>query len=93
MAIVKYKNTGEEVEVEVGTRLKDVIDKNSWPVPFGCEDGLCGTCIVMISSGFENMNDFTEREKITLEAMGLDDGNHRLSCQSIINGDIEFETH
>ncbi|MBD3330521.1 2Fe-2S iron-sulfur cluster binding domain-containing protein [Candidatus Peregrinibacteria bacterium] len=94
MPKIKYDSSGEEVEVENGTELRDVCQKQSWDVPFGCEDGVCGTCIVKINSGEENLTPMEEKEKTTLEAMGLNDGKHRLACQcKVSGGDISFETN
>ena len=46
MPKVKFKNTGEEVEVAEGAELKDVTKEKGWPIAYGCEDGMCGTCII-----------------------------------------------
>ena len=88
MPKVKLHSTGEEVEVSAGTSLKDVTKEHSWPMAYGCEDGMCGTCIVKIVEGMENLSPIEEKEKQTLSVMGMDDGTHRLCCQCIVNGDI-----
>jgi ferredoxin len=92
MAIVVYKNKDERVEVLDGENLKKIIRDNSWAIPFGCEDGICGTCLVRVVEGFENLSELSEKEKMTLPAMGLDDGIHRLACQcSVLQGEIVIE--
>lgn len=93
MAKIKYTNSDEEVELSDGACLKDAVDEKGWGVPFGCEDGVCGTCIVNVTAGAENLSEIEEKEKMTLAAMGLDDGEHRLACQCKVKGDIEFGTH
>ncbi len=93
MAKVKYTNTGEEVEVENGTSLQKVTQDKGWHIPFGCEDGLCGTCVVKVTEGKDNLSKVEEKEEMTLTAMGVFDGDHRLACQCKIDGDITIETH
>ena len=88
MPKVKNKDTGEEIEVSVGEELSEVVKDNGWPIAFGCEDGVCGTCIVEVSEGQDNISPAGEIEEQTLEMMGMKDGDHRLSCQCKVNGDI-----
>ena len=91
MPKVKYTNSGDEVEVEEGADLKEVTKERGWAVAYGCEDGMCGTCIINTMKGAENLTPITEKEKHTLNVMGLDDGTHRLACQCKVNGDVEIE--
>ncbi len=87
----KVKFNGEEVEVQEGSGLRDVAIDNGWSVAFGCGDGVCGTCIVKIAEGKDNLLPIEEKELQTLSVMGLDDGNHRLLCQCKIRGDVAIE--
>tara|TARA_Y100000031_G_scaffold107597_1_gene118443 strand:+ start:18 stop:272 length:255 start_codon:yes stop_codon:yes gene_type:complete len=48
-------------------------------VPFGCENGMCGACIITIEDGLENVSEKNEKE----EDLGLEE-NQRLACQSKI---------
>ena len=91
MIKVKFQNSGEEEEVETGTYLKDATKDAGWPIAYGCEDGVCGTCIVKVVDGADNLNDQEDVEKQTLEIMGMDDGNHRLACQCKCSGDCTIE--
>ena len=92
MAKVTYKNTNQSVEILDGSNLKQVIRDNSWNIPFGCEEGICGTCLVRVVSGMENLSELSDKEKMTLPAMGLMDGIHRLACQcTILGGELEIE--
>jgi len=92
MAKVIYDNTGEEIEVENGKNLKDLTSEKGWNVAYGCEDGFCGTCLVELVEGAENLSKIDDVEETTLTAMGLLDGKHRLACQCKINGDIKIKT-
>lgn len=89
MPKVKFDN--EEIEVAEGSDLKDVATDNGWPIAFGCGDGVCGTCIVKIIEGKDNLSQAEEKELQTLSVMGLDDGEHRLLCQCKIKGDVVIE--
>lgn len=91
MPKVTFKNNGATAEVAAGTALKDVTKSNNWPVAYGCEDGMCGTCMMKVVSGKENLSPMEEKEKETLSAMGMDLNSYRLCCQCKVNGDCTFE--
>jgi len=91
MPKVTFTNTGEEVEAAEGTPLKDVVRENGWPVAFGCEDGVCGTCIVETEDGKENLSEMEDTESQTLDMMCMKDGNYRLACQCKLKGDIKIK--
>lgn len=91
MPKVKYQNTGDESEVEAGGELRETTKAKGWPIPYGCEDGKCGTCIVKAVEGKENLSAMEEKEQQTLEVMGMGDGEHRLACQCKVNGDVTIE--
>lgn len=70
---------------------------------FNCHGfGLCGTCLVKIVKGMENTNPMTISEKIKFRVPVPDPmpamhfiGNEetlRLSCKTLVNGDIDVET-
>ena len=91
MAKVIFKNNGEEANAEDGGKLQQTIQTAGWPVAFACEDGVCGTCLIHVTEGAENLSEMDEREKQTLEMMGMDDGEHRLACQCKVKGDVTIE--
>lgn len=90
MPKVTCKTDGSTAECKAGASLQEVAHANGFPIPFGCENGLCGTCLIQIGSGMEHLNEKTEQEEFTLEARDAEP-NMRLACQCQINGDIEFE--
>ncbi len=91
MPKVTFKNSKETIETAQGSLLKDAVRENGWPIAFGCEDGVCGTCIIQVHNGKENLAPVQETEEQTLEMMCMKDGEHRLCCQCKVNGDVEFE--
>jgi len=74
MAKIIRTKTGQEIEVKDGISIKDACEKLG--VPFGCHNGICGTCMVHIEKGEENLSSLTEEEEI-LER----DKKNRLACQ------------
>jgi ferredoxin len=51
--------------------------------------GQCGTCIVEIVSGMENLSPKTDFEKRKLKRKP---DNYRLACQTIVNGPVKVNT-
>jgi len=76
MAILKTDDT--EIEVTDGDSIQEACEQLG--VPFGCAQGICGTCLIEVEDGSENL---TERS-IEEEDMGMDE-THRLACQCKIN--------
>jgi len=76
------KKTGQEIELSEEEDIKEACERLG--VPFGCQNGLCGTCMIDVDSGEENLSELTEEEEI-LER----NEKHRLACQcKIKNGDV-----
>jgi len=91
MPKVTFSNNGEQDEIEAGAPLKDVTKNNGWPIAYGCEDGVCGTCIVEVEEGIENLTKMEDQEDQTLDMMMMKEGNHRLACQCKVNGDVKIK--
>lgn len=72
-------NGEEEVEVEDGDLIKPLCEEAG--IPFACEEGVCGTCVVEVEEGMENLSEFTQEE---LDFLGEQDC-ERLACQCRIN--------
>jgi len=73
----------KEIEVEEGSDIADALKELG--VPFSCEDGNCGTCMIEVEEGMENLSDRTESEQL----MTFD--NLRLGCQcKIMKGDVKI---
>jgi len=91
MVSVEFLSDDIIVEVPEGSKMVDVARQNGASVPFGCANGVCGTCISKIVSGNENLSQPGPREQQTLEMFGADGGEHRLLCQCIVNGDVKVD--
>lgn len=87
---VTNAGTGQSATCNKGDAFRDVAQAQDLGIPFGCENGICSTCLIQINKGMENLNERTEQEEFTLDARGAND-DMRLACQCKINGDVEFE--
>lgn len=82
----KLIKDGADVEVADGSPIKEAA--KSLGVPFSCEDGICGSCLVEVIDGEENLGDLNEAEK----DFGLADKKSRLCCQAKLkSGDVEIK--
>lgn len=75
MARLIFKPTGEEKELEDNSPLQQVCEEAG--VPFACTEGICGTCVIEVEEGMENLSDFTQEER---DFLG-EPRNERLACQ------------
>ncbi len=90
MPKIKFIADNAEAEVEDGKLLREACQENDMTIPFGCENGLCGTCLISVKEGAENLSEKTDMEKETLEALlAYDD--QRLACQCHVKGDVTFD--
>jgi ferredoxin len=87
MPTVRFEDDDLDVEVETGANLRDVAETEAASISFGCEQGICGTCLIEVASGADNLSDAEEIEEETLQAMGAEEG-QRLACQCRVEGDI-----
>lgn len=70
----------EEIELEDGSAIKESCEEAG--IPFACEEGVCGTCVIEVDEGMENLSNFTQEEEDFLGEME----NERLACQCKIKG-------
>ncbi|MFA6992020.1 MAG: 2Fe-2S iron-sulfur cluster-binding protein [Candidatus Gracilibacteria bacterium] len=91
MPKITFKNTNQTIETAPNKPLKEITKEQGWSIPYGCEDGVCGTCLLRVAANPQGLSSAEEKEIQTLDAMGLNDGNHRLGCQCKIVGDTTIE--
>jgi ferredoxin len=75
-----FDNTGEEKELAEEEPIASACEEAG--VPFACTEGVCGTCVVEVLEGMENLSPFTQEEK---DFLGEQD-RERLACQCKIRG-------
>ena len=76
MAELLFHN-GDRYEVEDGSRIEDACEEAG--VPFACSGGICGTCIVEVLEGMENLSDPTQAEIDFIGEQGVK--KERMACQ------------
>jgi ferredoxin len=114
MPKVTFVNEKQEIEVPTGANLRDEALKAGVQVNFlpldtasgaigrylNCHGlGLCGTCLVLVKKGMENLSARSVREKVafnldpkTMMAVLGHEEEARLACQVRVNGDCAVET-
>ncbi|EOD77093.1 ferredoxin [Grimontia sp. AD028] len=88
MPKVTFGKTGNSVELSSGSSLIDLEDTGESEVPFGCRSAACGTCLIDVESGMNNLAPRTEEEQDLLHDLDMDGDKRRLACQCVIYGDI-----
>ncbi len=85
MAKIIHAKTKIEKDVPNGEKIKNAVEEMG--VLFGCEDGICGTCMIEVVKGEKNLSELTQAEK-DLER----DEKHRLACQCRIKkGEVAID--
>ena len=77
--MVKIILNDEEADLSPENPLKEPLEDAG--VPFCCEEGVCGTCVIEVEKGMEHLTPFTEEESDFLGDLETE----RLACQCKIN--------
>ncbi|SNY92913.1 Ferredoxin [Cohaesibacter sp. ES.047] len=90
--MAKGKLTFEDIDVSVnvpaGTRVIEVSEKVGAGIIYGCREGDCGTCLMKVDGGMDNLSEPSVLEdKVLQENMAGKD--MRLACQAQIIGEGE----
>ncbi len=105
MPTIKFISEKKEIQVPVGANLRrEALSAGVQIYPhihqlplMHCPGlGTCGTCRVLITKGMENTSPMGIVETIRLKKMSMayigNESTMRLSCQTLVNGDIEVQT-
>ena len=83
--MAKLTINDEEIELEDGSPIKQACEEAG--VPFACEEGVCGTCVVEVESGMGNLSEFNQEEEDFLGDLDQE----RLACQCrILKGEVKL---
>ncbi len=75
------------VNVPAGIRVIDVSEKVGSGIVYGCREGDCGTCMMEVLEGMENLNvPSVLEDKVLRENMA--GKRFRLACQAQVIGDV-----
>ncbi len=78
---VEIMNDFLAINVRPGKTIQDIVEASGSALPFGCRDGECGTCVVMVESGMEYMSEINDKEKAVLKTLNESNPKARLACQ------------
>lgn len=102
MAVIKFVSEKKEIQVPEGSNLrKEALRAGVELYPginkvLNCHGfGHCGSCRVLITKGMENASPMGFMERMRLKFSMAFIGNEntmRLSCQTVVNGDMEVQT-
>lgn len=76
MAKLIFDHNEEEVELEDNSPIAEACEEAG--VPFACTEGVCGTCVIEVKEGQENLSDPTQEEE---DFLGCGTRDERLACQ------------
>lgn len=76
MAKLIFDHSGEEVELPDDSPIAEVCEEAG--VPFACTEGVCGTCVIVIKEGKDNLSPPTKEEE---DFLGEGTCDERLACQ------------
>lgn len=87
-AKVTFSDIELTVNVPVGTRVIEISEKVGAGIIYGCRECDCGTCIMKVEQGWNNLSEPSVLEdKVLRENMA---GRHyRLACQAQVVGDVK----
>lgn len=71
-----------------GSNLSETLTVMNSPMLFGCRSGICGTCLVQIEEGYEQLIPATAEEREALEIYAPDNAKARLGCKVSLVADI-----
>ena len=69
MAKIVFED-GKETTLKDGDEIQEACEEAG--VPFACTEGVCGTCVIEVDDGMENLSEFTEAEEDFLGEMDTD---------------------
>lgn len=85
MPFVHFVLEDMTAEVPDGASFIDIVDATGADVTFGCRNGTCGTCRVIIEDGAQNVSEKRREEDDFLKSIEADSAS-RLGCQLKIHG-------
>ncbi len=75
MAKLIVEDSSEEFEIPDDGLIAEACE--SAGIPFACTEGVCGTCVIEVKEGMENLSEFTQEEEDFLGDLDTE----RLACQ------------
>lgn len=76
MATLVFDHNEEEIELPDDSPIAEACEEAG--VPFACTEGVCGTCVIVVKEGKENLSSPTKEEE---DFLGEGTCHERLACQ------------
>lgn len=86
-ANLTFKDIGITIKVPIGVRVIEISEKVGSGIIYGCREGDCGTCMMKVDEGWENLStpSIIEDKVLRENAAGK---HYRLACQAQVLGDV-----
>jgi ferredoxin len=87
-ATITFEDINISVTVPAGTRVIEISEKVGSGITYGCREGDCGTCMMKVTSGAQNLTEPSVLEdKVLRENMA--GKQNRLACQAqVLGGEV-----
>jgi ferredoxin len=86
-AKITFADIEQTVSVPVGTRVIEVSERVGSGIIYGCRECDCGTCIMHVEEGWNNLSEPSVLEERVLRD-NMASRHDRLACQAQIIGDV-----
>lgn len=71
-----FDHNGDEIELNEDAPIAEACEEAG--VPFACTEGVCGTCVIEVKDGKDNLSPPTQEEE---DFLGEGNKDERLACQ------------
>lgn len=90
MARLTIENRGKSVEIPDGIHtILQAGEKAGVDIEFGCRDCSCGTCVIEVAKGMENLSAPTDQEIDVLDTWNREPEKCRLACcVKVMKGEV-----
>ncbi len=87
-AKVIFADIDLSVNVPAGTRVIEISEKVGSGIVYGCRECDCGTCLMKVEEGWDNLSEPSVLEQKVLRE-NLAGRHYRLACQAQVLGDVK----
>ncbi len=91
IATIHFEDDQKTLQVEASQPLTKICDQHPVSILFGCRSVACGTCMIEVLSGMDNLSPMREEERILLDILAPEHTNLRLACQCVVQGDVQIK--
>ncbi|MBM3115196.1 2Fe-2S iron-sulfur cluster-binding protein [Jeongeupia naejangsanensis] len=85
-------NSAETLQLPDKSKLTDLSELAEGVIPFSCLSGICGSCVIEVECGLENLSEAEPVERTFLTSLGFAEDQYRLACQCKLFGPISINT-